>query len=207
MRLLNRPEQPDFLSENWEKWGNAYKSRREKDSGAAFQWPTWEKQRINIPLSEILNAASDGHCAYCDFHPLGSKEDSIDHFRPKSRPEFHHLACKWENLYFSCPNCQGFKKEQWSNVPILIAPDEEGYSFQRFFVVNYETWELEPNPAASVTDQHRAKYTIDTLGLRDGKHVKGRRINWDLHRLKLMNGEEIVLEDFAYRYLFDYNDI
>ncbi|MFN8395531.1 MAG: hypothetical protein U0176_12890 [Bacteroidia bacterium] len=203
MRRLSRPEQPEFLKENWEKWGEQFKSLRAKNAGAKFQWPTFEKQRINIPLSELLATASQEHCAYCDFHPLGSKEDSIDHFRPKSHPAFHHLVCKWENLYFSCPNCQGFKKEQWSNDPILIAPDEEGYSFQRFFIIDSRTWQIEVNPTASASDQLRAEYTIETLGLRDSKHAIGRRVNQERYDLKIQANEEINLDDFAYRYLFE----
>ncbi len=201
MLPFDRPDEPTFLKENWQKWGDAYVDRRANDGGARFQWPQVNHQKINHSLSKLLSSASQGHCSYCDFHPLGTWENSIDHFRPKSIPEFYLLVCKWENLYFSCPNCQGFKKEKWSDAPRLIAPDEEGFSFERFFIIDYSTWLIEPNPKATESDKLRAEYTIVTLGLRDSKHVKGRKSNWELYDLKSRVGERYVIDDFAYRYM------
>jgi hypothetical protein len=33
------------------------------------------------------------HCSYCDGHPLNATGiETVDHFRPKSRPEFYNRA-------------------------------------------------------------------------------------------------------------------
>jgi uncharacterized protein (TIGR02646 family) len=202
MQPFQRPEAPDFLRLHGEKWGKQFQERRSKNDAAKFQWPTHQGQPINRELEKQLGVATQFRCAYCDDWPLGSREDSIDHFRPKSDPRFHHLVCHWENLYYACGNCQGFKGEQWSDDPMLIGPDEAGYSFARFFVIDARSWKIEPNPAASAIDQGRAAYSIRTLGLWDDKHVKGRRQHAERYFLMLDKGLTVDLNDFAYRYLF-----
>lgn len=141
-------------------------------------------------------------CSYCDDWPIGRKEDSIDHFRPKSNPRFHHLVCKWENLYYTCGNCQAYKAEKWSDDPMLIAPDEDGYTFENFFFIDSKTWRIEPNPNASAEDQSRAEYTITTLGLRDEKHINGRRLSMERFIGGINQRHMVDLQDFAYRYMF-----
>lgn len=203
MRPFKRHEAPEFLQEHWEKWGLAFQKRREKDGGATFQWPTFNGNRINNEIESKLALQTHGRCAYCDDYPLGTREDSIDHYRPKSIPDFYALVCKWENLYYACGNCQSFKGEHWSHETLLIAPDESGYSFSRFFIINRTDWTIEHNPHASVADQERAKYTIETLGLQDSKHKIGRKQNWQRYALMLAADQEIDISDFAYRYLFE----
>jgi uncharacterized protein (TIGR02646 family) len=202
MQPFQRPEVPDFLLEHGEKWGKQFQDRRTKNEGAKFQWPTYQGQPINREIEKRLGAATQFRCSYCDDWPLGEREDSIDHFRPKSDPRFRHLVCQWDNLYYACGNCQSFKGEQWSDNPQLIAPDEEGYAFNRFFIIDARTWKIEPNPAASPMDKKRAEYTISTLGLWDDKHIKGRRHHAERYYLMLDNGLSANLNDFAYRYLF-----
>ncbi len=202
MQPFQRPEAPTFLLAHGEQWGKRFQEKRSKDVNVKFQWPSHQGQPINRELERQLGEATQFRCAYCDDWPLGSREDSIDHFHPKSDPRFHHLVCNWENLYYACGNCQSFKRELWSDDPKLIAPDEEGYSFNRFFIVDARTWNIAPNPASSLLDQGRADYTISTLGLWDTKHTKGRRQHTERYYLMLDKGMTIDLDDFAYRYLF-----
>jgi hypothetical protein len=37
----------------------------------------------------------------------------VDHFRPKSRPEFVELVCSYSNLYLACADCNRNKKGTW----------------------------------------------------------------------------------------------
>jgi uncharacterized protein (TIGR02646 family) len=55
-------------------------------------------------------------CAYCLIHEAhfgGLRNFHVDHFRPKSRPEFRHLALVYSNLYYACGICNIFKGEHW----------------------------------------------------------------------------------------------
>lgn len=49
-------------------------------------------------------------CAYCISHEevmSGYDAMEVDHFRPRSRPEFEHLKKEWTNLYYACRLCNG----------------------------------------------------------------------------------------------------
>ena len=49
-------------------------------------------------------------CAYCISHEevmSGYDAMEVDHFRPRSRPEFEHLKKEWTNLYYACHLCNG----------------------------------------------------------------------------------------------------
>ena len=70
---------------------------------------------------------SDQHekCAYCERRKSGDFGD-IDHYRPKaeytvnnikSKPGYYWLAYEWENLIFSCTECNRTYKK--SNFPLL----------------------------------------------------------------------------------------
>lgn len=60
-------------------------------------------------------------CAYCHIPELiyGGGSDRnfvVEHFRPKSRPEFEHLTCDYSNLYYACNRCNDFKGAKWPSV-------------------------------------------------------------------------------------------
>ena len=38
---------------------------------------------------------------------------SVDHFRPKSRPEFRKLICRYSNLFYACRECNLYKSSTW----------------------------------------------------------------------------------------------
>lgn len=55
-------------------------------------------------------------CAYCLLHEMwagGEKNFELDHFRPKSRPEFKHLINDFYNLYYCCHVCNKNKRATW----------------------------------------------------------------------------------------------
>ncbi len=118
----------------------------------------------------------------------------IDHFRPKSRPEFYYLAYAWTNLFLTCTACNSAKREQWDEA--LLRPDEEDFAFERYFYAE-ATGELIPRPGASTVDQHRARRTIAILGLNAGDKVLARRSAARAMR-RAAPGE---LDEFPYRFL------
>ena len=55
-------------------------------------------------------------CAYCHIPELrfGTPGNyAVDHFRPKSKPEFRALICRYSNLFYVCMDCNRFKGSRW----------------------------------------------------------------------------------------------
>lgn len=55
-------------------------------------------------------------CVYCSIHenPWGGIDHyHVEHYRPKSRPEFAHLENDILNLFYACPVCNRFKSNDW----------------------------------------------------------------------------------------------
>ena len=38
---------------------------------------------------------------------------AVDHFRPKSNPEFRKLVCRYSNLFYACRDCNLYKGSTW----------------------------------------------------------------------------------------------
>ena len=201
MRKFTREPEPEFLKGRWKKWGKRYKTNRENNPAFVFQWPMFQGKRINTLLKGSLKSQTNDHCSFCDNFPLGSREDSIDHFWPKSHPEYFEFVCHWENLYYSCQNCQGFKKEQYSH--LLLRPDSGNFSFDRFFIYTFRYDTIEPNPTLGVMETEMASVTIEIFGLNDEGHKMARRHARERYTALVKASDDIEINDFPYRYLFD----
>ena len=85
-------------------------------------------------------------CVYCSIHESqfgGINNYHIDHFRPKSFPEFKSLENDICNLFYSCPICNRFKSDDWPAEPdinIISYPDPSKINYSDLFVMtdNYE---------------------------------------------------------------------
>ena len=62
-------------------------------------------------------------CVYCDIQleEMGGEGMQLDHFRPKSIPEFEYLKNDPTNLVLSCPKCNRLKSDHW---PADITSDD-----------------------------------------------------------------------------------
>jgi uncharacterized protein (TIGR02646 family) len=198
MRKFTRGHAPDFLITKWKGWGERYKNNRERNPAFPFQWPTHEGKTINVLLEPSLKSQTDGHCSFCDNFPIRTKEDSIDHFKPKSVPAYYELVCQWENLYYSCQNCQQYKLEQFNE--FLLRPDDLEFSFETYFVYSYSSHKIDPNPVLSEDEKLKAKTTIEVFGLNDTGHVAARRISLERYEGKKKLNEDIEVNDFPYRF-------
>ena len=54
-------------------------------------------------------------CVYCDvsLDEIGGEGMQLDHFRPKTIPEFESLSNDPNNLLLSCPKCNRLKSNHW----------------------------------------------------------------------------------------------
>jgi uncharacterized protein (TIGR02646 family) len=198
MRNFLRGNSPAFLRRKWRTWGIRYDTNKRRNLGFVFQWATYNGRKVNTLLKPHLAEQTDGHCSFCDNFPIRSREDSIDHFKPKSRPSYYLLAYQWENLYYCCQNCQQYKREQFNQY--LLRPDAVYYSFEHYFIYSFNTNEIEPNPALTNNDRRKAETTISILGLNDEGHIAARRISLERYYGQINLGIEIFINDFPYRY-------
>ena len=189
-----RPECPDYLKNCWEILGLRYEQAKQQNPKYNF---TWYADFRYDETRKKLTAMTKGHCAFCDGGHLGvMSRETVEHFRPKSRKEFHRVAYQWENLYPCCDRCQSEKGEQYEDV--LLIADEEGYVFNDYFMVDYVTGELLPNPLASAANQYRAERTIKLYGLNVDQRPAVRK--QELKRYLQRDKDKDVLDDFSYRY-------
>src|SRR5690349_19293380 len=106
MNPCQRGAVPELLVRYGHLIGKDYATKRRADAAYRFQWPKREGQWLYAIAYTALGAVTDQHCAYCDGYPIDATgEEQIDHFRPKSRPEFYELVCTWDNLFLICSAC------------------------------------------------------------------------------------------------------
>jgi uncharacterized protein (TIGR02646 family) len=193
MMPCRRGPEPEALAREGAQIGRDYAARRRETPSFRFQW---RKAMFEV-VREALAAMTAGHCSYCDGHPLGATGvETVDHFRPKSRPEFHELVCSWTNLFLTCTACNHAKREQWDEA--LLRPDDPGFHFERYFECRFDSGKLEPASAASAEEQHRAVRTIEILDLNRADTCAARK-----RVVREVRSSEAIddFDDWAYRYL------
>lgn len=83
---------------------------RIKHRTAVPQYETYPEYR------QILREDFLFRCCYCGLTESrygGSRHFWIDHFRPKSNPDFKHLAANFYNLLYACDTCNSLKGRTW----------------------------------------------------------------------------------------------
>ena len=73
----------------------------------------WNLREVALPE---LRKVFKRRCCYCtgsEFEKGGVENLTIDHFRPRGRPEFEHLEFDYLNLYYACAGCNRRKGVQW----------------------------------------------------------------------------------------------
>ncbi len=198
MRKFERLPEPTVLKDNWGKWGEKYQQKRLQNPAYEFRWPSIKNTPLNQLLREDLLSQTQHHCSYCDKYPLDGRGDhTIDHFRPKSHPDFYQEVCHWHNLYIACNGCQSAKKVAYSE--LFLRPDATDYSFEKYFIYNYLDDSIDIREDISTVDKNRAIYTRDTLGLNDLGLRKAREKARKLYAVKTY----AFIDDYDFRYLFD----
>ena len=159
MRKQHRPTAPPQFDQHAEKWKNQWLNLRVQNP-RGFTWYTVDGRTAREWALPVWHLMNHGHCSFCDAFPLEDRTKiPVEHFRPKSREEFAHLAFEWTNLYYCCGYCQSPKREYWEEG--LIAPDETDYSFHRYFWFDSTNGAIEPNPKASKNSEPR-KQSVST---------------------------------------------
>jgi uncharacterized protein (TIGR02646 family) len=196
MRRFVRLPEPDKLTVYKDQITSHYIRKRDENKPYLFNWPQRDGQTIREFILPLLIKQTQDHCSYCDGFPLKRDDYTIDHFKPKSIPEYYHLVAEWTNLYLCCGACQERKNRY--NV-LLLRPDDVHYSFEEYFDYNFEKHKLTPNTAKPVENQERARVTIDMFDL---NHI-GQKRSGQLMLKAFKEDETKNMDDFGYRFMFD----
>lgn len=193
MRKFERRDAPDCLREKADVWNAEFAAKRAADPKATF---SWRSDACYQAFRKVLTDSSQECCAFCD-EPLGRGSlETVEHFRPKSK--FPELAFHWENLFPCCNVCQSEKQGQFDEA--LLKPDASDYTFERYFLANGRTGELEIPDSNSPEDQKRADITCSIYGLNTPARCKARRKELKKYLCRL-SGD---LDDYEYRFFLQY---
>jgi uncharacterized protein (TIGR02646 family) len=197
MQECRRGAAPELLAQHGPEIGAEYACRRREDPNFRFRWPQRGGQKLYDIARAALAAMTAQRCSYCDGYPLNATgKDEIDHFRPKTHEDFYELVCAWENLFLVCTSCNRAKRDQWESS--LLRPDDPEYSFDRYFLFNFETGELKPAPDIAAPERHRVQRTIEILDLNRPGACTARLTAIKVIRRRESDDE---LADLAYRFL------
>jgi uncharacterized protein (TIGR02646 family) len=92
-------------------------ANEEKLTEKSFKFSVYKDPELVIALETVFGTK----CAYCEGHFGAVTPKDVEHFRPKSeidtgagvlRPGYYWLACEWENLLLSCPDCNRPRKHE-----------------------------------------------------------------------------------------------
>jgi len=169
MRKFLRSEEPTFLAEKWQEWGEDWKLRQA--NGQEFYWHQIERKPVNQILLPLLIPQTQNHCSFCDCFPIDPPSiPTIEHFRPKAM--FPLNAFRWSNLFLCCMHCQ---QKEGVFTETVLAPDAADYEFDRYFRWDHTQGTLEVNENAATADRTRAAATIAYFRLNTG-HPTHRKI-------------------------------
>jgi uncharacterized protein (TIGR02646 family) len=187
-----RSAAPNSLKYNYNRFGKHWEVRKKAKANAQFNW----RGIYDVALGQLLSD-SHNHCAFCDLRPLRQMGATIEHFKPKSLHPL--LAYFWYNLFPCCSNCQ--KKGEAFHKK-LLKPDVDGFEFNDYFIYNYSTGELEPNPSVNLQNQERAMITRELYRLNDFERPEERKQVLESYLLQQSVGLMLDKNDFSFRFMF-----
>jgi len=188
MRKFIRAPEPPFLAMHWQEWGQDWILRHA--NGQPFYWHQVDGEPVNRKLLPLLRAQTQDHCSFCDHFPVAPPSlPTIEHFRSKTIYPLE--AFRWANLFFCCMHCQqkGFPFSE-----AVLAPDDPGYEFDRYFRWDHTQGTLEVNENATLEDRARAQATIEFFPLNIG-HPTQRK----MQLIRRPKHQDEPLDDWPYR--------
>lgn len=103
MIRIARTAKPLVLQKNEAKWLDKLRDARASHDKTKFERA--QSKYKHKAIKDALKAMFNGKCAFCENTIEAVAYAHIEHFRPKSR--YISLTFAWENLYLSCPMCNG----------------------------------------------------------------------------------------------------
>jgi len=160
MIKVQRTAKPSVLTKTQMTWIQAL-----LDANTQAERRRAEGKYRHPDIRQALSEMFHGKCAYCESKIAHVSYGNIEHFKPKSRPEFVQLAFEWSNLMLSCPVCNGaqFKGTCFPSSEEggpFIDPTEEDPNDHLDFVID-----INARLATVVGKTTRGRTTEKTIGL------------------------------------------
>lgn len=158
MHKIKRTGEPKSLKKNKDQWTKELlKEVENKGIWSEVDVKYKSHYRQKDVLSSLISMTNETkYCFFCELPIGGTDYPNIEHYKPKSNPDFHHLCFEWDNLLLACEKCNKKKGSKWNyENPILNPCDDEIEDHLKF-----DCWRLKPL-------SKRAVSTIEQLQLND----------------------------------------
>lgn len=178
MRKVTRIEKPQILVANEKQWTQQFLNELQTVKKVSKVNKIISERYKHHEIKSVLEKMYNNKCCYCENRIGVESYEQIEHLKPKSLPQFHHLAFAWENLHWCCHRCNNLKSDKWDEQHPIIDPTIDNP--QEHLEMNIVTGEL-------VEKTSRGKTTIDHAQLNRGSLVVARkRILQQLHSLLVL---------------------
>ncbi|MCU0660387.1 MAG: HNH endonuclease [Candidatus Pacebacteria bacterium] len=145
-------------------------------------------------VKEFLREEGGFRCVYCAVHENalgGIQAFHVEHYRPKSKPEFAHLENSLSNLFYACPICNRFKANDWPGEPkkkhsVSSYPDPSTVDYSTLFKVSESTGLVSGPYVAS-------KYMIERLYFNRPQLILERKEYFLRQAFEKLNADHAVL--------------
>ncbi len=180
---------------NYRKKGRRWQTRYASNPNAQFSWGTFRSQKMSLLIINALSPMTNNHCSFCDKNNVikGGDRPTIEHYKPKTR--WPLLSFVWNNLFLCCYQCQEYKNNEFHNE--LIKPDRISFDFDHYFIIDFATGNLFPNPAYP-QNIPAAQETIRIYGLNEDARPILRKKEVDAFNNTIVSARNI--ENFSYRF-------
>ena len=157
--------------------------------------PTVEAYGYHDPrVKEFLRQEGGLRCVYCAVNENvlgGIQAFHVEHYRPKSKPEFRALENALSNLFYACPICNRFKSNDWPAEPHRLFknssyPDPSSVDYTILFNVNSKNGSVVGTKVAS-------KYIVERLYFNRPQLILERRQYFLDQELTELNNEYSTL--------------
>jgi len=198
IRVL-RGSEPTILARKKAAWTAALLNAATKD-----QERRAESKYRHIGIKEALVKMFHGKCAYCESKITHVDYGHIEHFRPKSLPQFKCLTFNWNNLFLACARCNGpeFKADSFpelnANGPPINPCDDLPEDHLIFF--------FDPNSRVATVSHKtgRGRVSIDLFGL-NRQDLRGHRSKM-IEKLFVLSRMAVVDQEAAALFLQSQKD-
>ncbi len=154
MRKINRLKLDEKTSDN-------LKEKERKLLQAMSEWKSLTKIKelqkwydlvgVKRKLEKMQDFNWEILCCYCETKKHNSPLE-IEHVKPKWKPWYEKYTFSWDNLLYSCRNCNwSYKQDNYEDC--FLNPSENDYSFADNFEFNEECFYVTKNDNAKITSE------------------------------------------------------
>ena len=140
-----------------------------------------------VDWKQIIADEGQHQCVYCAIHDAtfgGVRNFHVEHYRPKSNPQFAALINDIANLFYACPICNTFKSNDWPSEPL---DDHSTDAYPNPATVDYcDLFDVDDAGGIIQGKYRAARYLVERLYLNRPQLIMERRLNAVLEHEHIM---------------------